>query len=273
MSDSELDDDEPDAEFGLEPSEALGTEMDSESDYESADDHIEGEVDLDVDSELDELDGAASEYGERFCELSERDFEEPGSLDAALDEVLQEMGRQYFFKRAWRGLKKRASLKRLVGAGLKLARNAGVKIPALSALKNMSGLAQSILQGNLSGIAKNALAAALKVHPTTAAAMPALSALGFESGQDDSERRQAWHNFAEVSRESFEYLADNLNETAHQPAQAVQLAGRALQHGLQSVARRGRRLTSVGARGRRKLRVVRLEPGERLLVIQSRHKV
>jgi hypothetical protein len=195
-------------------------------------------------------------------------------VDAALHEVLNEMGRDYFFKRAFRRLKKGVpGLRKLINNGMILAKKAGINIPAFDALKNMSGLAQSLLQGNLAGVAKHALSAAVKAHPGAAAAMPALRALGFEIDEPGAERR-GWHNFAEVAREAYENLADNLNETAHQPAQAMQLAQKALQHGLRSVPMRAaRQVRGAGAgvaRGKRKVRVVRLGPGKRLLVVRRR---
>lgn len=232
------------------------------------------EGELPEDAELDELEGPAAEYGERLYELSQREFESPGSMDAALHEVLGEMGRDYFLGRAWRRLKKGApGLKRLVGTGLQLAKRAGVDIPVLSSLQNMSGLAQSMLQGNLSGIAKHALSAAAKAHPGAAAAMPILKRLGFETDEPEM-RRRAWHNFAEVAREAYENLADNLNETAHQPTQAIQLAQQAVQHGLRSAPLAAAQAAAASVAGgsprRGKVRVVRLAPGEKLLVIRGR---
>jgi hypothetical protein len=255
-------------------------ELESEGDFES-----EGDYELDDESELDEeldsesemeyeqLDGQASEYGERFFELGEREYESPGSMDTALHEVLDEMGREYFLGRAWRNLKKRApGLSKLVNQGLKLASSAGLKIPALGALKNMSGLAQSILQGNLAGIGKNALGALMKAHPGLAAAQPFLSGLGFESTEDPAARRRGWHNFAEVARESYETLADTLNETAHRPAQAARLANNALQKALQASRQRpvvhaAGAVAGVRRGGKGKVRVVRLRPGQRLIVL------
>ncbi len=242
-------------------------------------DSLDSAAEFELDDEFElvensELDGPAAAYGERFFELAERNFE--GSADPALNEILDEMGRDYFLGGLVRRIKKGVpGLRKLVGKGLQLAKAAGVQLPMIDALKNASGLAQNLLQGNLAGVAKHALSAALKAYPGTAAAAPILSTLGFEANVPEK-NREAWHNFAEVARESYEYLADNFNETSIQPDKAIQLSQQALQHGLQQAKKRIPQNSQRGSMGSlpgksRKVRVVRLAPGERLLIISPRH--
>jgi hypothetical protein len=231
-------------------------QFDSEADFES-DDPME--------SFEDSVHEQAASYGDRFYELSERSFE--GPVDSPLNEILDEMSREYFLGGLVKRLKKGVpGLKNLVRKGMRLAQKAGVDLPVLGSLKNVTGLAQNLLQGNLAGVAKNAMGAALKAYPGTAAAAPILGALGFESGEPE-QNREAWQNFAEVARESYEYLADNFNETSVQPDKAIELAQKALQHGLRQADKRGQ---SHPGRSR-KTRVLRLAPGERVLVICDRH--
>src|SRR5215831_10322736 len=130
-----------------------------------AEEQFDSEADLEVDDQMESLEDSvheqAASYGDRFYELSERSFE--GPVDSPLNEILDEMSREYFLGGLVRRIKKGVpGLTKLVRTGMQLAQKAGVDLPVLGSLKDVTGLAQNLLQGNLAGVAKHALGTALK---------------------------------------------------------------------------------------------------------------
>ncbi|HKR00635.1 MAG TPA: hypothetical protein VJT09_08175 [Pyrinomonadaceae bacterium] len=256
-------------------------ELEMDDEYEFGDDseagedqELEGELEGDYGS-LAEMEGDEFEieeetgdeetggYADRFYELSERGYESEADMDHEVNDLLNEMERDYFFG----GLKKRlkSAGKGLLKKGLKYA--AG-KVPALKALQGITQLTRGNLKGFLGSLAKAGLASAI---PGGMAALPALKALGFDPLGDSEANRDAWNNYVEVSREAFEYLAENLNEQADNPMEATRLATNAFRAGLKKAhgrrhGLRHRRVIAGGSPGQRRTRVVYLAPGERLVV-------
>lgn len=219
----------------------------------------EPEVEEEFEEPVEEYEGAEdrpSYYAERFYEISEREFESESELEMEINDVLNEMEREYF----WGKLKKlgKTAIKGLVKKGMSYVKG----MPAFQAIKGVTQLARGDLKGMLGTMAKAALPAALSAIPGGAAALPVLNALGFEAEQDEDASRAAWRNFTEVSRESFEYLASNLSPGITDPMEANRLASNALQVGLKKV--RARRYPSAG-----KMRVLRVTvgPGEKVKII------
>ena len=253
---------ESDTEFELNEFEYEGTgdyedelseEFEGTGDYE---DELEGEFEFESD------DGEASQYGDRFYELAQMEFESESELDQEVNGILNEMEQDFFWKAAKRFIKRR-------GPGIlgKLGKVALSKSPFGQAFKGFSQLAKGNLKGALAGLAKTALSA----HPAMAAAMPALNALGFEASEDSGANREAWGNYAEVAREAYENLAANMNPKASNPRVASVMATRALQSALSKAGSRnsGRSYRPGGRRPRGKRRVVRLAPGEYLVVLRG----
>lgn len=200
---------------------------------------------------------STGDYAERLYEISRKEYESESEVDDAVNEVLNEMERDYFFgslKKRWKRFKRRG-LGRLLRKGLKFA--AG-KIPALKALKNVTDAARAAMRGDLKGLIKAGLGAALRAHPAGAALSPALGALGFEAGEDN---REAWNNVDNVARETYEYLLSNLNENADDPLVASRLANEAFRAGLQKVKGSGSFI-----KFKRKMYRVRVRQGERVLI-------
>jgi hypothetical protein len=188
-------------------------------------------------------------------------------LDQEVNGILNEMEQDFFWKAAKRFIKKR-------GPGLlgKLGKYALRKSPFGQGFNVLSQVAKGNLKGALAGLAKTALAA----HPATAAAMPALSALGFEASEGPEGNREAWNNYAEVAREAYENLAANITPKAANPAVASDLAKRALRSALASAGTGRisgfRQAGSRGMRTRGRKRVVHLAPGEYLVVVRKRRR-
>jgi hypothetical protein len=259
---------EMDDNMELEADEDPGRELeeDAQGEYEESDDH-------ELEEDAQEFEGPGEEegdYAQRFYELSQREFESEVERGAAVDGLLGEMEREYF----WGGFKK---LKSLARKGMQIAAKAGLKLPALQALKAMTGLSGDLLKGKLGVLAKSALKAAASVNPGAAVALQALNGLGFEAGQDEEAHREAWDNYARVARESFEILADTMHEGADNPLEASRLAGNAMQQALRraGVSAAGSARTRVqGARPgiRPRARVVRIYPGERVLIVRGKRR-
>jgi hypothetical protein len=265
---------EMDDSMELEADDDLGRELeeDPEAEYEEPSDS-----EYEEDSELEGPEEGEGGYAQRFYELSDREFESEAERDAAIDGLLGEMEREYFFG----GLLKKAknAAKRLAKKGLSMAMKAGMNLPAFQALKAVTGLSGNLLKGNLGALAKSALKTALSAHPAGAVAMQALGGLGFEAGQDEEAHREAWDNFTRVARESFEVLAETMHENADSPLEASRLAGGALQQALRRArvpmraggAVRLRAASAVrGARG--PARVVAIYPGERVLIVRRKRR-
>jgi hypothetical protein len=213
--------------------------------------------------ELEEVQRESGDYADRLHELSQRESESESEVDEEVNGLLDEMEREFFFG----GLKKR--LKRagrgLLRKGLKFA--AG-QIPALQAFKGLTQLTRGNLKGFLASLAKAGLTSAI---PGAAAALPALKALGFDPSGDSEASREAWNNYVDVSREAYEYLAENLHENADNPLEASRLATNAFQTALKRVQSRippfaGTQSGSYGVRSRSGRRVIHLGPGETVIV-------
>lgn len=267
MDDSESEyETDSELEFGDSEYESNDSEYESDGEYESDyEDEYDGEFGYES------QDGETSQYADRFYELAQMEYESEAEVDQEVNGILNEMEQDFFWKAAKRFIKKR-------GPGLlgKLGKYALSKSPFGQGFNVFSQLAKGNLKGALAGLAKTAMSA----HPGLAAAMPALSALGFEASEGPEGNREAWNNYAEVAREAYENLAASITPQATNPAVASDLAKRALRTALQRAGSRGRRRmwrSAVGRGGgvmRRhgRKRVVHLAPGEYLVVVRTKRR-
>jgi hypothetical protein len=234
-------------------------EADGDQEYEGGDtDDDEFEFE-DAAGDGDES-GREREFVERLLELSGREFESSAQVDQSLNEVLDDMEREFFFGALKRGVKRLAKsrvLRSLAKKGLKL----GVS-KFLPGLQGALQLARGNVKGALLNFGKQALGT---VVPGGTATLDAVKAIGLGGGE-----RETWENYVTLSREAYEHLADNVNERADQPAEAVRLGNEAVQHAVRTAkARADGARRSGGASGGRATRVVRLRiaPGERVKLI------
>lgn len=193
-------------------------------------------------------------YSDRFYQLSKREFESEAEVDAEINSLLTRMEHEYF----WGKLKKLAkkAIKKGTRYAIKRARKYAKGLPIFQGLKGITQLARGNLKGVLGTLAKAGLGAALRAHPAGAAILPALQALGFKETTDPEENREAWDNFVDVSREAFEYLAENIDEKVDDPSKASQLATDAFQTALRKthikvpgVPSRGKRHQIIARKG------------------------
>jgi hypothetical protein len=182
---------------------------------------LEGEFDEELEGEELPEKRALDPFAEKFYELSSRTFKTKTEIDLAVNGILNEIERGYFFK----GLLKKTgkSGKTLLKKGLGTFRG----VSAFQAAEGITQLVRENLKGTLGTLAKSGL----KVR-AGAAALPVLGTLGFEPGETN---RYAWQNFANVCKESFDYLASNLDEDADDPLEASKLASEAFGDALKRV--------------------------------------
>jgi len=189
-----------------------------------------------------------ADYAERFYELSLREFESEAEVDDAVNKLLNEMEREYFFKGLWKKLKKGG--KWLLKKGIKLAKG----LPVFQAVKGITQLARGNLKGLLGSLAKAGLGAAVSAIPGGAAILPALKAIGFEVAEEPEQNQEAWRNYDLLCREAFDHLASNINEKADDPIEASRLATEAFQSALKKVSTQKPYIVEKGKRYRVQVR-------------------
>jgi hypothetical protein len=188
------------------------TELEREYDEEMKGEELPEEKELDP-------------YAEGFFGLSGRTFKTETELDDAVNRILNEIERDYFFKGLLKKTKKGGKL--LLKKGLEIFKG----FSAFQAANGITQLARGNLKGTLGTLAKAGLRGA-----RVGATPPTLEALGFEAGKEGTRQsRGAWQNFANVCKESFDYLATNLNENADDPLEASRLASEAFGAALKKV--------------------------------------
>jgi len=185
------------------------TEFEREYDKEMKGEELPEEIELDP-------------FAEKFYELSNRTFKTEAEIDNAVNGILNEIERDYFFKDLLKKTKKAGKL--LLKKGLRMFEG----VPAFQAAKGITQLARGNLKGTLGTLAK----AGLKGVRAEAVVLPVLGSLGFEAGEQN---REAWQSFTNVCKESFDYLATNLNENADDPIEASRLASEAFSAALKKV--------------------------------------
>ncbi len=212
-------------------------------------------------------------YGDRLASLADREFEDDRELETAVREVLDDMEREYFFKR----------FKNLVsGGGRALLRRAvalSKNTPFGSVVKNVTSLARGNLKGLLTSLAKNALASAI---PGGAMIAPLLSSLAKgkfggalssaqrgladftgetedEFGVDENAQGHLTR-VAEVAQSAFEELASRINENATEPVEASRLAHASLEAAMRKQG------ASMGSPKHKRTRHITLGPDERLVI-------
>ena len=158
-------------------------------------------------------------FAENFYKLSGRKLENETEMDNAINGIINEIERDYFFKGLFKKTKKAGQS--LLQKGLKTFKG----VSAFQAAKGITQLARGSLKGTLATLAKAGLKGAQGPTGAGAATLPVLNSLGFETGEEGN--RGAWQNFTNVCKESFDYLARNLSEKADDPLEASKIASEA----------------------------------------------
>jgi uncharacterized protein YoxC len=182
---------------------------------------LEREFDEDLEGEELPEKKALDPSAEKFYELSSKTFKTETELDTAVNEILNEIERDYFFK----GL-----LKKTGKSGKSLLKKGLITFKGVSAFQAAEGITQ-LVRGNLKGTLSTLAKSGLKVR-AGAPVLPVLGTLGFEPEEPN---RNAWQNFVNLCKESFDYLARNLDENADDPLEANKLASEAFGDALKRV--------------------------------------
>ncbi|TXH37037.1 MAG: hypothetical protein E6Q98_09065 [Rhodospirillaceae bacterium] len=269
----EFEDMESDEEFEEDEADDEASELDEE---------FEQDEEFEADDESGDVSGQDQEYVERFLEIASREFESESEVDQAMNEVLDDMSREYLFGGLVRGIKKLGKskiLRSLAKKGLKFA--AGKFFPGVEAAMQ---LAKGNVKGALLNIGKQALGT---VVPGGTATLDAVKSLGLAASEYPERNQQAWENYVNLAREAYEYLADNVTEHADKPAEAARLANNAMRHAIGRAQSRAVSLHRAPGRGMRRrgyhgqhglhgphgphgqARVIRLKvaPGQRIKLI------
>jgi hypothetical protein len=129
----------------------------------------------------------SNEYVGRLLELSAREFESPAEVDQAMNEVLDDMEREYFLGALKRELKKLGKSQLL----RKLATK-GVQLGASSFLPGLQGalqLARGQVKAGMRNIGTQALGALV---PGGMATLDAVKSLGLGAGEHPASDRETW---------------------------------------------------------------------------------
>jgi hypothetical protein len=251
-SDSPMNGEAASVEEGLEEvGDEDGAELEEDdAQYQAHEGDDDAEYEDDEDAELIEPD--ARGYGERFYELSLREFESPDDRDEEVQRVLREMEREYFLGGLVKKLKRAGST--LVKTGLKVASK---HIPGVNVVAQLAG---GNLRGALGALANTALSA-LSSHPAIAAALPVLKSLGFDPAAGPHKQQDAWAAFAGMAKDAFGQLAHQLPPGVGDPLAASREASRAFEVAVRNVRARGR-----GAGVSTGRRVIHLRRGQQLII-------
>jgi hypothetical protein len=189
---------------------------------------------------------------QKFYELSTRKFKTDTELDNAVNTILNEIEREYFFK----------GLLAKTGKGGKFLLKKGVAtFPDLSAFEAANAITQ-LARGNLKGTLGTLAKTGIK-RMQAGTTIPMLKALGFEAGGGTELNRAAWQNFTNVCKGAFDNLARNLNEKGDDPLVASKLASDAFGFALKKVVSE---LRSVSVQKTRKLVAAAANPSPRKFV-------
>ena len=244
----------------------LEQELEQEFELESLGDEPSQEFELEI-----EGDNEIETFANRFYELSEKSYESELEENAAVYEILNDMEREFFWKKLKKRLKRAG--KALIKKGLKLAPKVLGKVPGVGdVVKGVTQVATGNLNGALSTLARAGLKAGIQAALPGAgtAAVSAMNALGFEVAQPEK-NKEAWRRYVLTSREAYDYLASNLNERADEPAEGSRLAMEAFNHALKQNAvgyktSQQRPIRQVGEARKRKTAKIRLRRGQRLVI-------
>lgn len=219
-----------------------------EYDQEYSEDYDENEYEYDedyADSEYGEYEYEAYEdfpvsYGERLFEIAQREFESEYEMDEALSQVMEDMEREYFFKKIG-GLIKRGAkfvnnnpmLKGLLDKGLTAA--AGF-VPggntALSAIKSFGKPLLQGIQNNWQGALK---AGASAMAPKAAGiANRFAKRIGINANFPAQQNQEVFERMAQGIQRSYEFAAQHFGDHVGDPLVASRMANKAFEVGIKN---------------------------------------
>jgi len=212
-----------------------------------------------------EKDDKIEAFATKLHELSGRTYESEFEENSAIDNLLNEMQREYFSFGS--------VFKKLTNAGKGLLKKVAPKILGKVPIwGDVYKAATALASGNFKDLVKQMAKAGIQAYlpGVGTAATTAANALGFEVGQEDI-NNEAWKRFVLVNKEGYDYLARNLTPKADEPAEASRLASNAFRYALQKYtipqrSTRGPTRTVLPMRRKKKYTVIRIKPGQTLVI-------
>ncbi|MCC7212596.1 MAG: hypothetical protein IT451_12255 [Candidatus Brocadia sp.] len=278
LDDSEFEIPDEDDEWELDDVEE-DDELAYEYEYEE-DEEPDDEFEFEFENELNTLedDGVTENFARRLYELSTRSYESEYELDEELDRALDAVEDEFMVKRLHRKKKrgKRKGLfKKILGAGAKIVGKIASKTPIGSLIKAGTSLVRGNIKGALGNLAKAAVGTVLPpgVGTVATAAMDALGG-GEEGGEGGEEgevrrggrRKRAIMRVARIARDTYREVADTLPEDFDHPLVANEVARKAVQ---KAMIKNGVRPPGKAEGIPRQKRVIKLRPGEKIVIIRS----
>lgn len=260
-----------DEELELEFEYIMDDEEELEFEFEFEQDSGDEENELEYEYEYEDSLGSGT-FGERLYELSQKEFESEYEMDEALNEIFDDMEREFFFKKLWKAgknlISKNPLIKNLAGKALNLA--AGF-IPGgrvgLSALKTFGKPLLKGIRQNWSNVAKAGISA---VAPNAMKSVKGFaSKLGIAPENAEESNQEAFEKIAEGIQRSYEFAADHFGDRAGDPIIAGRLANRAFEAGVMPViqgrasAKNTPGKKQTNSKGRRVIHL-REQPGEEI---------
>lgn len=256
---------------------------DDEFELELDDDDHEADEDEDDDQDSEfELSGGGDEgdednevmenYARKLNEISMREFENEPDLESALDRAIGGMEEEYFLQRVKRKRKHgkgKSIFGNILKAGARIVGKVASKLPVAGLVKAGTSLVRGDVRGALKNLGKAAvgtIGTAILGPAGGALASSAVDALaGNKDGEVRQRRRRAIRRVARITRDAYKNLADDLPPQIDDPYVAHEVARKAVRkamvrHGLGPNAR------PAAEPGREGRRIVRLRPGETLVI-------
>ncbi|MEZ4776191.1 MAG: hypothetical protein R3D00_23660 [Bacteroidia bacterium] len=212
-----------------------------ESEYEYEEDSPESEYEYEEDPEDNEYeyeeDYSSGSYAERLYELSQREFESEYEFESELDQIVDDMHREFFFGKLFKKLKNSKFAKGLIKKGLKFARPFASFIPGGSLVMDGLNAATDLLGENVKSRAKSLSKRAIKAVRKEAKALTKdVAAMGVAPENTEEANQQVAQNVTDTIQTAMEFAADNIHYEIDDPIEADRLASRAFETALQQAS-------------------------------------
>jgi hypothetical protein len=166
-------------------------------------------------------------FAERLYKLSQQNFKSSSELDFRINEIMNEIERQFFFGKLLKKIKKKA-----LGKLIKLSKKFIKGLPASRGIDTITQLSRGNLKGALTSIARAGLSSLVSGGPVS---IPILNALNSISELPNSVQNdlKVWKNFVNIAEYAYENLIDNFKENAIiDPISASKLANKSFQNSI-----------------------------------------
>lgn len=166
-------------------------------------------------------------FAEQIYKLSQENFKSSNELNFRIDQIMNEIERQYFFGKLIKKFKKTA-LKKLIKLSKKFIRG----LPVYRGIDTITQLSRGNLKGALTSVVKARLSSLVPGGPVS---IPVLNGLNTNSELPNSVQNnlKVWRNFVNMSEYAYENLIDNFKDNAIiDPISANKIANKSFQNSI-----------------------------------------